>query len=160
MEESGRPDIANLSIHVPQVISPPQGFITSGPPNVSSSIDLELNYHILSPMHSTEYDDTIQHPFSRGLNAMYPSLSADRTVTGYTASSTMDPPPRKRAKKAPTLHARDWTRHKERIIELHINQKLPLREVRDIMEHETRFAAKYVFNQCRFLLIDILLNDV
>jgi hypothetical protein len=52
------------------------------------------------------------------------------------------PPTRKR--KAPTLHADAWEPYKRRILELHITQGLPLLEVRQKMEDEYGFKAKYV----------------
>jgi hypothetical protein len=50
--------------------------------------------------------------------------------------------PRKR--KAPTLREADFEPHKARIIELHISEKRPLKEVKQIMEAESGFCAEYV----------------
>jgi Clr5 domain len=42
------------------------------------------------------------------------------------------------------LHASDWELYKARIIELHIKQDLPLKEVKDKIEKEFGFIAEYV----------------
>lgn len=53
----------------------------------------------------------------------------------------MAPPP-SRKRKALTLRADDWEPVKARVIELHINQKLPLTEVKEKVEREfTGFTA-------------------
>lgn len=57
------------------------------------------------------------------------------------ASASMMRPPRKR--KAPTLRAHDWEPYKDRILELHLTQGLPLPEVRQIIEGECGFKAEY-----------------
>jgi hypothetical protein len=44
-------------------------------------------------------------------------------------------------RKAPTLRDKDWAPHKERIIELHITQNLPLRKVKEVMERDHDFFA-------------------
>jgi hypothetical protein len=60
------------------------------------------------------------------------------------ATSSMLPPSGHRKPKAPTLRAQDWEPYKARIVELHIDQKLPLREVKDKIEQEFGFKAEYV----------------
>jgi Clr5 domain len=47
-----------------------------------------------------------------------------------------------RKKKAPTLRVDAWSGYKDRIIELHIEQNLSLREVKETMEKEFGFVAK------------------
>jgi len=56
----------------------------------------------------------------------------------------MGPPARPRKRKAPTLRAGDWEPYKAQIIELHITQGLPLKEVRERMEKGFGFSAEYV----------------
>ena len=56
----------------------------------------------------------------------------------------MGPPARPRKRKAPTLRAGDWEPYKAQIIELHITQGLPLKEVKERMEKEFGFSAEYV----------------
>ena len=46
----------------------------------------------------------------------------------------MAPPPRPRKRKAPTLREDEWAPFKDRIIELHIKQGLPLPKVKKIVE--------------------------
>jgi hypothetical protein len=56
----------------------------------------------------------------------------------------MGPPANTRKRKAPTLPRDAWLPYKDRIIELHITRKLPLREVKTIIEKEFGFTAEYV----------------
>jgi hypothetical protein len=56
----------------------------------------------------------------------------------------MRPPDRPRKRKAATLRADDWEPHKKRILDLHIEQKRPLPEVRQTIEKEYGFKAEYV----------------
>lgn len=67
------------------------------------------------------------------------------------STTTMGPPTNPRKRKAPTLRAEDWEPYKARIIELHIDDGLPLREVKDIIdrESESKFKAEYVFPNVR-----------
>jgi Clr5 domain len=62
------------------------------------------------------------------------------------AVQTMGPPTNTRRKKAPTLRCEAWAPYKDRIIELHITQGLPLREVKIIIENDFGFIAEYVFS--------------
>jgi hypothetical protein len=66
-------------------------------------------------------------------------LQQTSDTTDSTNSST-----RTRKRKAPTLRLQDWEPHKTRIIELHIEQDLPLPKVKAILEEETGFKAEYV----------------
>jgi hypothetical protein len=54
------------------------------------------------------------------------------------------PPTRPRKRKATTLHSNAWEPYKARIIELHIQQGLPLRQVRENIIKEFGFTAEYV----------------
>jgi hypothetical protein len=58
---------------------------------------------------------------------------------------TAAPPARFRKKKLPTLHENDWAPYRDRIIELHILENRPLKQVSEIMEKELGFCAEYVF---------------
>ena len=49
-----------------------------------------------------------------------------------------------RKRKAPTLRVDAWEPYKARIIELHIEQGLPLGKVKDTIEKEFGFTAEYV----------------
>lgn len=68
----------------------------------------------------------------------------------------MGPPTKPRKRKAPTLRADAWEPYKARIVELHIQQGLPLREVKENITKEFGFTAKYVslfkVEQGRFLI--------
>lgn len=56
----------------------------------------------------------------------------------------MGPPAQPRKRKAATLRADDWEPYKKRVLDLHIEQKRPLPEVRQIIEKEYGFKAEYV----------------
>jgi hypothetical protein len=58
-------------------------------------------------------------------------------------AAPMAPPPKRRKKKAPTLRAKDWEPYKNRILELHITQKLALPKVKTMIEEEFNFTAEY-----------------
>jgi hypothetical protein len=53
-------------------------------------------------------------------------------------------PTKKRKRKAPTLRTDDFEPYKARIIELHIDQNIPLPKVKDVIESEYGFRAEYV----------------
>ncbi|OCK86083.1 TPR-like protein [Lepidopterella palustris CBS 459.81] len=57
-------------------------------------------------------------------------------------AESMGPPTNKRKRKAPTLRANAWDPYKDRIIELHITQNLPLQKVKDIIQKEFGFTAE------------------
>jgi hypothetical protein len=99
-------------------------------------------------------------PFERHINTTYePVSSSSLSATPYLpnlqgtlhnfsdgpgiATSSMDPPAKKRKKKAPTLRADQWEPYRDRIKELHIDQNLPLREVKNVIEREFGFTAVY-----------------
>jgi len=52
-------------------------------------------------------------------------------------------PPKSRKRKAPTLHTDAWEPYKARIVELHITQGLPLREVKKTIKSDFGFTAEY-----------------
>lgn len=82
---------------------------------------------------------------------VYPS-PALHTHTNHEAESfgdvhtmpaiSMGPPTKGRKRKAPTLRADAWEPYKDRILELHITQKLPLREVKERISSEFGFTAE------------------
>jgi hypothetical protein len=53
-------------------------------------------------------------------------------------------PATSRRRKVPTLYECDWASYKNRIVQLHIRENRPLKEVRAIMENEVGFCAVYV----------------
>jgi hypothetical protein len=64
--------------------------------------------------------------------------------TQTTPAIPMGPPIRSRKSKAPTLRANAWEPYKAQIVELHITQGLPLKEVREHIQREFGFTAEYV----------------
>lgn len=75
--------------------------------------------------------------------------------TSIARQQSMAPPalnPRKR--KAPTLHADDWIPVKARIVELHLDENMPLPEVKGKIEQEFPFRATCVSILCFSVVID------
>jgi hypothetical protein len=66
----------------------------------------------------------------------------DQGAADSKLTVSMAPPTRPRKRKAPTLRADAWEPYKDRIIELHITQGLPLSEVRKKVEEEFGFKAE------------------
>jgi hypothetical protein len=87
---------------------------------------------------STVLPSYVQHDAEFAGNSQFGS------ATPAGPASPMDPPPRPRKRKAPTLRADDWEPYKKRILQLHIENKLPLPEVRQMIEEEYGFKAEYV----------------
>jgi Clr5 domain len=89
------------------------------------------NNHILHPF------DSYPAPYTTQSQDVQPfSDIQDRIV------QAMGPSTNTRRKKAPTLRCEAWAPYKDRIIELHITQRLPLREVKVIIEKEFGFVAE------------------
>ncbi|KEZ45389.1 hypothetical protein SAPIO_CDS2224 [Scedosporium apiospermum] len=63
------------------------------------------------------------------------------------ANVSMGPPTRPRKRKAGTLKAEDWEPRRPFIKRLHIDQGLPLKEVKNRMESEFGFKAEYRISQ-------------
>ncbi|ORY12441.1 hypothetical protein BCR34DRAFT_482643 [Clohesyomyces aquaticus] len=57
-------------------------------------------------------------------------------------ADSMGPPPKTRKRKAPTLRAHDWEPYKARILQLHVTEDRPLREVKQTMETDFGFVAE------------------
>ncbi|KAF2192654.1 TPR-like protein [Zopfia rhizophila CBS 207.26] len=79
----------------------------------------------------------------------FPTLHTSKPYTAESFSDTqvipatpMGPPTNSRKRKALTLRADAWEPYKARIIELHITQGLPLREVKKKIEEELGFTAE------------------
>lgn len=74
-------------------------------------------------------------------------VSGSRQVSAVTESvphgAPMRSPIKSRKRKAPTLKADAWEPYKARVIELHINQGMPLQKVKEIIENEFNFTAEY-----------------
>ena len=95
-------------------------------------------------------------PHQSGFTEGQISLSLDSTSTAtvtqphqlHISDGTNDahvqpmaPPPRSRKRKAPTLRRDEWEPVKARVIELHINQSLPLPKVKEIVEEEFKLIG-------------------
>lgn len=59
----------------------------------------------------------------------------------YTELPPGDVPSKKRKRKVPTLRPDQWEPYKYRILELHVENGLPLKEVQRLIEVETGFSA-------------------
>lgn len=92
------------------------------------------------------------HPL--GLSTVFPGYNqhdagfASNDQVAATAPAMpalhMDPPARPRKRKAPALRDTDWEPYKNRILDLHVTQGLPLSKVGQIMQEEHGFKAGYV----------------
>jgi hypothetical protein len=96
------------------------------------------------------YGNTNHHysnGFAAGQTSLSPNPNANNpvvqsqqlpvsNVTSDAGVQPMAPPPNPRKRKAPTLRVDDWHPVKSRVIELHITNKLPLSEVKEMVEHE------------------------
>jgi hypothetical protein len=95
-----------------------------------------------------------QNQLSFSLDSMPTAITAHQShfpVTGETDDihvQSMAPPSTSRKRKAPTLRDEDWEPVRARVIELHITQKLPLPDVKKLIEEEFKsfgFTATLVY---------------
>jgi hypothetical protein len=114
-------DDLTLEYLVPQL--PTIGLLASSQTVTSQSFNLSPAPHTSQPHHGLETTSSFQN----------------------IVRTSMGPPTRTRKRKAPTLRAEDWEPYKARIIELHIQQDLPLQEVKDAIQIEFGFEAKYAY---------------
>jgi hypothetical protein len=107
----------------------------------SGGLVATMQNHTLHPFHPLLQFGYMQHDAAfAGNNSQ--STSASTTAAG--PASPMGPPDRRRKRKAETLRADDWEPYKKRILDLHIEQNMPLPEVRQTIENEYGFKAEYV----------------
>ena len=99
---------------------PVDRLVSTGQSYVSHLFDPSLAFHTGEPYNAEHFSET--------------------QVTPATPMG----PPKSRKRKAPTLHADAWEPYKARIVELHITQGLPLREVKKTIERDFGFTAEYV----------------
>ena len=121
----------------------------------------EPSYSMLSqglPSHATDFDGiypaheqpafTLPHTHLFNLLptpwATQPQNFQHLSNTQDIPAEPMGPPINKRKRKAPTLRADAWEPYKDRIVELHVTQNLPLPKVKDIIQEEFGFTAEYV----------------
>lgn len=100
---------------------------------------------IPTPEELASAHNNVLHSFDSSLpdTSQPPNFQSSSDARDTTASS-MGPPTGTRKRKAPTLRADDWEPYKARIRELHIEQNLPLPEVKDIIKNEFGLIAEYV----------------
>jgi Clr5 domain len=152
METATHQAALNLYSYPQQVSYPLQYQHTPNQAIESAYFSSVQNRLALEHAHSAEQKSTVQPPHvSHALESILPPSSKDEqhNLQLHTAglgptSSSMGPPPKKRKRKAPTLNADVWDPYRGRILELHISQRLPLKEVQRTIEAETGFSAKYV----------------
>jgi hypothetical protein len=71
--------------------------------------------------------------------------SVDNAQSEFAApAASMGPPSQPRKKKAMTLRANDWEPYRERILQLHVEEKVPLLKAKKMIEDEHGFKAEYV----------------
>ncbi|KAK3352751.1 hypothetical protein B0T25DRAFT_192108 [Lasiosphaeria hispida] len=84
------------------------------------------------------YDDVSMHtPVPLTLSPEHSSSASPH----HALPKPQEPLAQARKRKAPTLRDSDWEPHKERIIELHITENLPLQQVIGILKREHDFEA-------------------
>ncbi|KAF2267719.1 TPR-like protein [Lojkania enalia] len=113
------------------------------PYSIHMPLDIGLQTQLQGGYYTTS-QSAVPHPLDPSLAPRiydYHYAEVARNVESMSATS-MGPPPRKRQRKAPTLRADAWEPYKDRIIELHITQKLPLRKVKEIIKEEYGFTAE------------------
>jgi hypothetical protein len=96
-------------------------------------------YSGTATLHQSDFNE--YHTFSGlipNINATTPQSqpSPSSDPANSLVGQSMPPPTQSRKRKAPTLHGDDWEPVKARVIELHIEQKLPLPKVKEIVEEE------------------------
>ncbi|KAF2114628.1 hypothetical protein BDV96DRAFT_647324 [Lophiotrema nucula] len=69
-------------------------------------------------------------------------IAEDKSDANIVPTTPMGPPTQSRKRKAPTLRAEDWEPYRDRIVDLHITQDLPLKEVKQTMKDEFGFSAE------------------
>jgi len=96
-------------------------------------------------LHHAQYDAELAGSGPSGPGFVVPDAPVAPAVSPVSAgpASPMGPPARPRKRKAPTLRTNDWEPYKERILDLHITQKLPLPKVKQMIEEEYGFKAEY-----------------
>jgi hypothetical protein len=72
------------------------------------------------------------------------SRPASTSAASTGPASSMRPPDRPRKRKAATLREEDWKPYKKPILDLHIEQKVPLQKVRELIVEKYGFKAEYV----------------
>jgi hypothetical protein len=80
-------------------------------------------------------------PSAAGSSVFNANINMAGVVDGVAGPQAMGPPKLPRKPKAMTLREQDWQPVKARVIELHIEQGLPLPEVRARIEREMGFEA-------------------
>ncbi|KAF5669520.1 TPR-like protein [Fusarium heterosporum] len=111
----------------------------------STSQQLALGMH-LAPDEGSHQLNSLQSWVQRSQNEASSNNTKDTQMMPLTP---MGPPPKTRKPKAPTRRAKDWEPYKARILELHITQKLPLKQVKELIEDEFGFIAGPVALFCR-----------
>ena len=97
----------------------------------------ELIINTAAPSQSGgEGDDSNHQPVS---GSQQVSAATEPVPHGAPMGSSI----KSRKRKAPTLKADAWEPYKARVIELHINQGMPLQKVKEIIENEFNFTAEY-----------------
>ena len=129
-------DLSSLDYHVQQ----PFLFQENQPIGPQSQTSLPQSSHPMLDQATPINDGMLMPPPWNAYSAAPQNNLNDphsfSNVGEIAAAPMAPPPPRTRKRKAPTLRADDWEPVKSRVIELHITQKLPLQEVKKIVETE------------------------
>lgn len=80
-------------------------------------------------------------PFESGSASYSQSTSTFTSTLPAALAPPVGPQEQTRKRKAPTLRAADWEPYKKRILDLHIEQNIPLPEVQQMIQNECGFEA-------------------
>ncbi|KAH7417966.1 hypothetical protein BKA64DRAFT_184602 [Cadophora sp. MPI-SDFR-AT-0126] len=105
------------------------------PPETSLQCPAIVNGVGIPPDQATAHNFSSCDDFSRNHNAV-PTLDQPSNQRPTTPFVT-----RKRAPKAPTMHAKDWEPHKDRIKRLYVSEHKSIEELREIMNTELGISA-------------------
>ncbi len=122
--------------HFPQMVASPAVFPDGVSPGVSA-LDTGYTTQLIPPPqpNASDFPNQVMNPNGHQYGPRPPEPAA-------VPAAAMGPLANTRKKKAPTLPATTWEPYKARIVELHIKEGRPLREVKGIMENEFGFTAE------------------
>ncbi|KAJ4122769.1 hypothetical protein NW768_010212 [Fusarium equiseti] len=112
----------------------------------------ELALHdFISAQQATNLLGTL-HPLSLSQENLVP-VPQDTVLAAVNdaelTTAAMDPPPKRRKEKGPTLRDKDWEPYKDRIFELVDSGEFYLHEIKEIIEEKSHFTASLKQYQAR-----------
>lgn len=102
-----------------------------------------------------DYGASLTQPYTIGWQSILEENALDPLIDDARSHQVLlTVPSKKRKRKAPTLRTDDFEPYKARILELHIEQNLPLPSVKVMIERESWFRAEYVVSNPHMYCID------